>query len=40
MLIFAAGGDALPSGDLIDIDPGHPLTREVRAVGNAAQPRP
>jgi phage tail sheath protein FI len=36
MLIFAPGGDALASGELVDIDPGNPLTREVRTVGNAS----
>jgi hypothetical protein len=35
MLIFVPGGDALLSGQLVDIDPTNQLTREVRTVGNA-----
>jgi phage tail sheath protein FI len=33
-LLFAAGGGALTSTELVDIDPGNPATREVRTVGN------
>ncbi len=35
-LIFEAGGGALASGELVDIDAGNPATREVRTVGNAS----
>jgi hypothetical protein len=35
ILIFASGGGVLTSAELVDIDPGNPLTREIRTVGNA-----
>src|SRR5581483_9926567 len=34
-LMFVAGGDGLPLGDLIDIDPFNAASREIRVVGNA-----